>query len=125
MDQSEWTTVMIQNIPCRYTHDDLRAEVSSTGLQCNFLYMPHGKSRKGNRSYGFVNFLTPSDAQKFISLFHDKRFQYQVSTEKQAKVSFARLQGLEQNVRFYNRRYVSKIQIGPWIAESVLQGMCD
>jgi hypothetical protein len=102
------TTVMIRNIPCRYTQDELLAEVMMLDLPFNFLYLPPSRHSGGNLGYAFVNFVEPSHAAIFIQLFAGHQWAYQPRSKKVADPCFAILQGFEHNMQFYAKMKVSK-----------------
>jgi len=89
------TTVMIQNIPCKYTRRQMLDEVAALDLECDKLHLPRAKTG-GNLGYCFVNFTTPEGAQAFIELFSGREFMFQKVNEKRATVIYAKNQGLEQ-----------------------------
>uniref|UniRef100_A0A7S4PSC6 Mei2-like C-terminal RNA recognition motif domain-containing protein n=1 Tax=Alexandrium monilatum TaxID=311494 RepID=A0A7S4PSC6_9DINO len=75
------TTLMMCNIPCRLGHWELASALDSLGFRgrYDFLHLMTG-SKSGVRSrsnlgYGFVNFMTPQDAEAFTEAFHGFRFQ--------------------------------------------------
>jgi len=104
------TTMMIRNIPGRYSQNDLMMDLSDLGLAetYDFLYLPMDKATSANVGYAFVNFVLPSQAQQCIQSFEKFRFQrHQRSSNKWAKVSVAHLQGLEKNLAHYEKSAVN------------------
>jgi len=104
------TTMMIRNIPGRYSQNDLMMDLSDLGLAetYDFLYLPMDKATSANVGYAFVNFVHPSKAQQCIQSFEKFRFQrHQRSSNKWAKVSVAHLQGLEKNLAHYEKSAVN------------------
>lgn len=100
------TTVMVRGIPKSYDQETLLAEIETTGLPVNFLYLPPGKS-KSNRSYGFVNFETETAAAEFLHKFEGYHWR-QASVSKLANVGYATLQGFDQNVEFFSKQEVAQ-----------------
>jgi len=104
------TTMMIRNIPGRYSQDDLMLDLKELGFAgtYDFLYMPMDKGTSANVGYGFVNFVHPCWAEKCLQSFQTFRFQrHQRSLNKWAKVSVAHLQGLEKNMKHYENAAVN------------------
>merc|ERR1740130_129660 len=104
------TTMMIRNIPGRYSQNDLMMDLNDLGLAgtYDFLYLPMDKATSANVGYAFVNFVQSSKAQQCIQSFEAFRFQrHQRSSNKWAKVSVAHLQGLEKNLAHYEKAAVN------------------
>jgi len=100
--EPEFTTVMIRQLPKYYEQEQLISEISVMGLEFDFLFVPKTKFGKGNRSYAFVNFVSASDAKKFIEEFEGHQFADQSpKNTKYATCSVAKLQGFEDNMRYY------------------------
>lgn len=112
------TTVMIRNIPCRCTQDQLMEEVSKVSSEFNFLYLPSSRKRDGTLGYAFVNFVAPEEAARFIQDFGGHVFPRQPNSTKRAQCSYAILQGFKENVRFYRRSKVAKGEYRPYISKS-------
>lgn len=104
------TTMMIRNIPNRYTQNELIAEVESMGFAgtFDFFYLPLDKGTMSNVGYAFVNFVDATWAEKCRTTFQNARFQkHRRSSGKIAAVSVAHIQGLEANIRHYENAAVS------------------
>ncbi|CAJ1404500.1 unnamed protein product [Effrenium voratum] len=117
------TTMMIRNIPNRYTQREFVRELDDLGFAgtYDFLYLPIDKGTLCNVGYAFVNFLEPKDGERCMEVFHNYIFQrYRKARGKIAAVSIAHLQGLEANLRHYQNSAVNmapriKQQRGPLI----------
>ncbi|CAE7945467.1 ML3, partial [Symbiodinium sp. KB8] len=117
------TTMMIRNIPNRYTQREFVRELDGLGFAgtYDFLYLPIDKGTLCNVGYAFVNFLEPISAQRCMEVFHNYIFQrYRKVRGKIAAVSIAHIQGLEANMRHYENSAVNmapriKQQRGPLI----------
>lgn len=101
------TTLMLRNIPNRYTQQQLIEELEVAGFKdsFDFLYAPAEIGRRGNVGYAFVNFVNPDWAvhcQEELEGYDFKKHQ-QKTHRKFAVVSVAHLQGLEANLRHYER----------------------
>jgi RNA recognition motif-containing protein len=98
------TTMMIRNIPNRYTQKDFIQEFDSLGFKgtYNFLHFPMDK--KGSRScgYAFVNFIDHHWAAQCVAVFHHYMLNKQKKDKgKGVEVCTARLQGLEANIAHF------------------------
>jgi RNA recognition motif-containing protein len=113
--EDEYTTVMVRNIPTKYTQQWLVEEVQATGNTCDFVHMPIAKKFPINLGYAFVNFRTPEEARNFLHIFKGHPFAKSPNSSKRALVSFASLQGFEENLQFYSSKRVSISKRGPWI----------
>lgn len=98
------TTVMIRNIPNRYTQHMLARELEALGLEgrFDFLYVPVDKTTLYNVGYAFVNFRDGQWAQRCMERLENYQFKnYRKACGRFATVSVARIQGLEANLRHY------------------------
>jgi|Transcript_96419 hypothetical protein len=105
------TTMMIRNIPSRYSQQDLLLDLADMGFSgtFDFLYIPMDKSTSSNVGYAFVNFIDPYWANKCTQSFQNyrfKRYSYHGS-KKVASVSVAHLQGLTKNLEHYEKSAVN------------------
>lgn len=99
------TTLMLCNIPCRATIEEVVTAVHSLGFEntYDFLYVPgatccYGKAGVSrNLGYAFVNFLTAEVARHFVIAFDGFSFGGRYSSKK-GVAKIARVQGLENNL---------------------------
>merc|ERR1711862_73059 len=78
----------------------------------DFLYVPLDKGTMSNVGYAFVNFREASAAKRCMLVFEGYRFKKQRrSSGKIGTVSVAHLQGLEANVRHYERAAVNTARL--------------
>jgi len=65
------TTVMMKNIPNKYTQESVMSLIHSKGFKAayDFLYLPIDFRSRSNMGYAFINFCTPTDAQDFVKAF--------------------------------------------------------
>jgi len=102
------TTLMICNIPCRITQQQLIDVIDLMGFKerYDFIYLPTGgrSSTVGssNLGYGFINFTGPMDADPFMKAFLNFQFEGTSST-KVCTVRPAHIQGLENNIVHFDR----------------------
>jgi len=87
------TSLMLCNLPCRLTQQQLAGIIESLGFggKYDFMYLPASRG-SANLGYGFVNFKTPEDATRFSAAFTNYRVLHSRST-KVFSVKPARLQG--------------------------------
>lgn len=95
---SGYATVMIQQIPFKYTQSDFMNEINLNGFKgtYDFLYLPVDARNPGNRGFGFVNFLSPSLAEDFYRTYNGQQLKkYEASTA--LGVIPADVQGFDQS----------------------------
>jgi len=109
--ETQPTTMMIRNIPNRYTQRELIVELENLGFggTFDFLYAPIDFGTMGNVGYVFINFVSAEWAARcrqefegFIFSKHQKK-----TAKKVATVSVAHLQGLGANMRHYEKSAVA------------------
>jgi RNA recognition motif-containing protein len=115
------TTVMIRNIPCKYSQEYLLEEVSAVSDNFDFLYMPAARSNGGSKGYAFVNFCDEVTAATFVEEFQGHSFYRQPNSQKVAEVGYAEVQGLLKNIKFYKRCKAIKSKFPPFINETALE----
>jgi hypothetical protein len=120
LDESSWTTVMIRNIPNKYTQDQLLDEIFETGCDVDFLHLPMVTKSQTNMGYAFANFSSPEEAFNFMTMFDGHVFigENGQPAEKRGAVNYARLQGLQENIAFYEGRRIAKTDRKPWIKQA-------
>jgi len=113
-----YTTVMLRNIPNRYTRDMLidRLDEGYRG-QYDFVYLPIDFNSKCNVGYAFINFCAPVMAQRFMQEFHGVRAKQCLpgfSSKKICEVSYATVQGREANMEnFRDEKFIEKLKERP------------
>lgn len=102
------TTLMIRNIPNRYTQAELMDELTLLGYggSIDFLYMPLDRGSKANVGYAFVNFIAVKAASDCRGALHGYKF-IRHGKDKVAIVSAAHLQGFAANFDHYHTRAIS------------------
>ena len=70
------TTVMIRNIPIKYSTIELEKELEPFEGKYNCLYMPYDYENEGNRGYAFLNLTKPLHMLLFYDLFYNKSWQF-------------------------------------------------
>lgn len=96
------TTVMLRNIPNRYSKNRLINEINDAGFlgSFDFFYLPIDPDTKANRGYALLNFTSPHFARQFSAVF-EGRTMGQLGMSKVASVSPASTQGFEANFALF------------------------
>lgn len=107
------TTVMIRNIPNRYSQRELMDELKGLGFEgtFDFLYIPLDLGTMSNVGYAFVNFVNPVWAERCKQSFQGHHFKKHRQAGKVAAVSTAHIQGLEANLRHYEKSAVKTARL--------------
>ncbi|WJX35106.1 hypothetical protein P8452_23138 [Trifolium repens] len=87
------TTLMIKNIPNKYTSKMLLTAIDeSCRGTYDFLYLPIDFKNKCNVGYAFINMTDPGQIIPFHQAFHGKKWE-KFNSEKVAVLAYARIQG--------------------------------
>uniref|UniRef100_A0A6M2EVT3 RRM domain-containing protein n=1 Tax=Populus davidiana TaxID=266767 RepID=A0A6M2EVT3_9ROSI len=87
------TTLMIKNIPNKYTSKMLLAAIDERHKGTyNFLYLPIDFKNKCNVGYAFINMIDPRQIIPFYQAFNGKKWE-KFNSEKVASLAYARIQG--------------------------------
>eukprot|EP00262_Sarcandra_glabra_P006435 TRINITY_DN1874_c0_g1_i1.p1 TRINITY_DN1874_c0_g1~~TRINITY_DN1874_c0_g1_i1.p1 ORF type:complete len:879 (-),score=189.07 TRINITY_DN1874_c0_g1_i1:587-3223(-) len=87
------TTLMIKNIPNKYTSKMLLAAIDENHRGTyDFLYLPIDFKNKCNVGYAFINMTSPSQIIPFYQAFNGKKWE-KFNSEKVASLAYARIQG--------------------------------
>jgi len=108
----EWsriTTVMLRNLPNKYTQVMLLEELLQSGFigTFDFLYLPIDPETNANRGYAFINFTDPSFAN-MLRMAYEGRKMCRFNSDKVVSVAPAALQGFEANFAHYSAARVSR-----------------
>jgi len=101
--EAEWTTLMLRNLPIKYTREDLLKVLHYFGFagKFDFLYFPMDFETRGALGYAFVNMESPEDAVQLWRCM-DGFSNWSFPCSKVCSVSWSQpLQGLEANVARY------------------------
>jgi hypothetical protein len=106
------TTVMLRNIPNKYTQRMLLDQLNSMGYEgkYNFFYLPIDFRNRCNVGYAFINFLSSETAKVFKNHLDGYRLTG-FNSQKICEVSFARVQGLDANIMHYRNSPVNGVGI--------------
>lgn len=114
------TSLMICNIPCRITQEELVRVMDALGFYgtFDFVYLPtaarSASSTISNLGYGFVNFVDHGSAALFSQRFQNYQFKGTGST-KECKVMPAFIQGLLRNVQNFSTTAARHKSPGPFV----------
>jgi len=87
------TTLMIKNIPNKYTSKMLLAAIDENHRgSYDFLYLPIDFKNKCNVGYAFINMISPTHIIPFYQAFNGKKWE-KFNSEKVASLAYARIQG--------------------------------
>ncbi|CAI8592090.1 unnamed protein product [Vicia faba] len=87
------TTLMIKNIPNKYTSKMLLAAIDAHHKGTyDFLYLPIDFRNRCNVGYAFINMTDPSFIVPFYKDFNEKKWE-KFNSEKVASLAYARIQG--------------------------------
>ncbi|KAL4322856.1 protein MEI2-like 4 isoform X1 [Arachis ipaensis] len=87
------TTLMIKNIPNKYTSKMLLAAIDECHKGAyDFVYLPIDFKNKCNMGYAFINMTNPSLIIPFYQEFNGKKWE-KFNSEKVATLAYARIQG--------------------------------
>jgi hypothetical protein len=108
-DDAPATTMMLRNIPNKYTQAKLLQELDENGFAgtYNFFYLPMDVHNRSNVGYAFINFNFAPDAERFRHEFSLHRFQ-RFHSRKVGTVCPAHVQGLDENLRHFENRAVTQ-----------------
>jgi len=98
------TTVMLRNIPNKYSREKLAAQLQTDGFgrDVDFIYLPIDFRNKCNVGYAFLNFRTPKACHRFAGEYHRRDATEKLpgfKSRKICEVSEARCQGRQENIR--------------------------
>ncbi|KAJ0037699.1 hypothetical protein Pint_23596 [Pistacia integerrima] len=118
------TTVMIKNIPNKYSQKLLLNMLDNHCIHCNeqiaegddqplssydFVYLPIDFNNKCNVGYGFVNMTSPEATLRLYKAFHLQNWEV-FNSRKICEVTYARVQGLEAlKEHFKNSKFPSEM----------------
>jgi len=114
------TTLVIRNIPARYTKEILLQEWLVDGT-FDFIYLPFSFKQKRTAGYAFVNFASSAAASAFQSQWHGRPLCAQVSSSK-LSIGAAEVQGLEENVRHLINCKINRVK-NPKYLPTVFDGL--
>lgn len=113
------TTVMLRNIPNKYTAEMLLDQFRDFGFmtrEVDFFYLPIDFRNKCNVGYAFVNFVSHDRAVDFMEKFESYHLPA-TNSHKVCTVCWARVQGRDSNVEHYRDSPILP-EYRPWLFSS-------
>ena len=89
------TTIMIRNIPIKYTEEILKEALNEFNGKYDCLYMPYDYEKNGNKGYAFINFVNPLHILYFYEKFNGKKWIY-FESSKICELNCAHFQGINE-----------------------------
>lgn len=110
------TTVMLRNIACRYSQEEVADILVEKGLAGKFdlVYLPRSPTRQSNLGYAFVNFLKPEYVEEARMLLDGQQFG-RSRTAKRCQVALAHVQGAVSVSQRVRRKGARKNQAPPLV----------
>jgi len=104
---SQVTTLMIRNIPNRYTQTELLAEIKEAGFdnKFDFFYLPMDHETHANFGYAFINFVDEREVDPFTKRFNGLKLN-RFTSNKIIQIVPAQLQGFQANLQHYCKKAV-------------------
>eukprot|EP00747_Dinoflagellata_sp_TGD_P168942 gnl/TRDRNA2_/TRDRNA2_196580_c0_seq1.p1 gnl/TRDRNA2_/TRDRNA2_196580_c0~~gnl/TRDRNA2_/TRDRNA2_196580_c0_seq1.p1 ORF type:complete len:265 (+),score=47.61 gnl/TRDRNA2_/TRDRNA2_196580_c0_seq1:51-797(+) len=117
-------TVMMKNLPNRYSQQMLLEEIVKAGFlgSFDFLYLPLDPDTSVNRGYAFINFVDACEAQMFKAVFDGRKLS--PNSSKCVSVMPATTQGFEANYAHYSRSLLN-CSGGPFTKPLILREPSD
>ena len=103
-----FTTLVIRNIPARYTQEKLLAEFGADG-SFDLFFLPYSFRDGRTMGYAFINFRTHDFAVQFQQQWH-RQFLQDHGRTKHLDVTAATVQGLAANLEQFNGKSVARLQ---------------
>lgn len=107
------TTVMMRNLPNKYTQQMLLAELADLGFHLeahfDFFYLPMDHTNAANLGYCFINFVETSVANSFAAALTGKRMR-RFNSNKTVIIMPASIQGYERNYHYYSATRVAQAE---------------
>ena len=89
------TTVMIRNVPIKYTIKVLEKELEYFYGKFDCLYIPFDYENGGNKGYAFLNLINPYHVLLFYEVFQGKCWSF-FESKKICELNFANFQGIHE-----------------------------
>ena len=89
------TTVMIRNIPIKYTDEILIEALNEFDGKYDCLYMPYDYEKNGNKGYAFINFVNPLHILYFYEKFNGEKWAH-FESSKICELNCAHFQGINE-----------------------------
>mmetsp|Transcript_64226 Transcript_64226/g.147894 ORF Transcript_64226/g.147894 Transcript_64226/m.147894 type:complete len:219 (+) Transcript_64226:113-769(+) len=117
--ESKVTTMVLRNIPNKYTLHMLCAEFHDKGFAqtIDFVYLPLDGANGVNKGYAFLNFRTTDAACQFDTVFSGAPLRC-FRSQKVAKVEKASVQGYKAHRKILRSKLAKNVEVGAsWFAQ--------
>lgn len=105
------TTLMIKNIPNRYTKDMMLETIDKKFKdKFNFFYLPIDFDNKCNVGYAFINFIDLADIKDFFLEFNGSTWP-NFKSDKICEITYARIQGKESCIQHFKDSSLMKQEV--------------
>lgn len=105
------TTLMIKNIPNRYTKDMMLEMIDAKFKdEYNFFYLPIDFDNNCNVGYAFLNFIELDSIKEFYLEFNKKTWPH-FKSDKIAEITYARIQGRDACIQHFKDSSLMKQQV--------------
>jgi len=108
---SDDVTLMLRNIPNKYTQEQLLADLDSYRKAIDFLYLPTDFKNTCNLGYAFLNFRDGDVAEAFAAAHNGERLPRFPLSPKVLSVQCARVQGVQANIERFRDSSVMGVQV--------------
>ena len=88
------TTIMIRNIPIKFTDEILIEALKEFNGTYDCLYMPYDYEKNGNKGYAFINFVNPLHILYFYEKFNGKK--WVCFEDSKCEINGAHFQGINE-----------------------------
>lgn len=99
-------TLMLRNIPNRYTPAELRADLAAYRSFIDFFYLPTDFRNSCNLGFAFLNFTSGAAAGRFQDQFEGCKMPRYACSQKECVIETSRVQGLSANVEKFRNSSV-------------------
>ena len=99
--QDTRTSLMVKNIPNKYTRTMLLNELQENGFDSqiiDFFYLPIDFKNRCNRGYAFINFVDYRDIVPFWERYHGQHWRI-FNSDKICDITYARIQGKQSMLK--------------------------
>jgi len=111
------TTLVVRNIPAKYSKDTLMQELPPDGTY-DFFYLPFSFRKMKIAGYLFLNFKSNASASAFYSKWHGQSLP---GCSTKLNIGVAEVQGLEENMRQLINRNIKRVK-NPAFLPAVFDG---
>lgn len=107
--ESQGFTVMVRNLPNKYSREMVAKELNQTGFRdaFDFLYLPNDYETSSNKGYAFINFVSKEWAELFMEEYENRKMNCYIY-KKRIAVNPAEIQGFQANYDHYAHKFAAR-----------------